>query len=95
MTKEGNELIHNYMNIIDIQGKEEWFGDSYDYTIGDNTLVTGLDNNGAYYALDDKTAKGFVSLEEIIEFYNLPVLPENVNTKLEYEQYLKNINLNS
>lgn len=74
--------IHTYFETIDIKGGENWHSDSYDYEIGTNTLVVGLD-----YALDDLTNKKFKTLGEIVEFYKLPMLPDNIRTKEDYYEF--------
>jgi hypothetical protein len=88
MTKEINNDIHSYFETIGISGNENWYSDTYDYTINTNTLVVGLD-----YALDDLTNTKFNTLGEIVEFYKLPMLPENVRGKDEYEEYKRVIGL--
>ena len=88
MTEEQVKDIQYYMETIGIEGKEEWFSDSEDFYFGDHILVTGI-----WFALDDKTGKRFETLGEIVEFYGLPMIPENVRGKYEFEEYKKIIGL--
>lgn len=82
MEEEQINDIHRYFETIDIKGREVWFSDTYDYDIGTNTLVVGVD-----YALDDLTNTKFKKLGEIVEFYKLPMLPDNIRTKEEYDEF--------
>lgn len=88
MTEEQVKDVRAYMETIGIQGQEDWFSDSEDFYFGEHILVTGI-----WYALDDKTARMFETLGEICEFYKLPMLPENVRGKEEFEEYKKAIGL--
>jgi hypothetical protein len=90
MDKEQIKDLQLYMNTIGIESSEDWFTDSENYDIGDNTLVVGI-----WWALDDKTGTKFNSLGEIVGFYGLPMLPENVRNKEELEEYKRVIGLNS
>ena len=82
MTEEQVKDTRAYMETIGIKGKEEWFSDSEDFYFGEHILVTGI-----WFALDDKTNKHFETLGEIVEFYRLPMIPENVRGKAEFEEY--------
>jgi hypothetical protein len=65
--------IQAYMETIGIDSQEDWFSDSENFYFGEHILVIGI-----WFALDDKTGKQFESLGEIVEFYGLPMIPENV-----------------
>ena len=82
MEEEQINDIYRYFETIGIKGREVWFSDTYDYDIGTNTLVVGAD-----YALDDLTNTKFKTLGEIIEFYKLPMLPDNIRTTEEYDEF--------
>jgi hypothetical protein len=82
--------VRSYMETIGIEGEENWFSDSEDFYFGEHILVTGI-----WFALDDKTGKQFQSLGEIVEFYGLPMIPENVRGKKEFEEYKRIVTFKS
>jgi hypothetical protein len=82
MTEEINNDIHKYFETIGIKGRENWCSDTFDYDIGVNILVVGCD-----FALDDLTNTKFNTLGDIVEFYKLPMIPDNVRTIEDYEEF--------
>jgi hypothetical protein len=82
--------LEAYFTLIGIKGSEE--GDSYDYLIGTKILST-FNYKGIFWAIDDKSNKSFDTLGEIKDFYKLPLIPDNVKTKEELDEFYKVIGL--
>jgi hypothetical protein len=82
MNEEQLKDVELYMETIGIKGDWSTFSECTSYRIGESDLCIGYD-----CAVDDKTGKVFNSLFEVIDFYKLPIIPDNVRTPEEFQEF--------